>query len=141
MKTTFRAKLFAIFGAALLALISVMVVSAVMGVRQNRELDDVQGRLVPRTELGPRVEAEFERLTRGMQDAVAAQDPAALEATIERKAALFELINHAGAALDPASAASLRWAIQDYYQAAHEVSRRMIAGDAGDDLVQAALRM
>jgi len=141
VKTTFRAKLFAIFGAALLALISVLLISAVMGVRQNRELDDVQSRLVPRTELGPRVEAEFERLTRGMQDAVAAQDQAALEATLERKTALFELIGQAGAALDPATAASLRWAIQDYYQAGHEVSRRMIAGEAGDELLQAALRM
>ena len=141
MKTTFRAKLFAIFGAALLALISVLVVSAVMGVRQNRELDDVQGRLVPRTELGPRVEAEFERLARGMQDAVAAQDLAALEATLERKAALFDLIGHAGAALEPPAAASLRWAIQDYYQTAHDVSRRMIEGEAGDDLLQAVARM
>ncbi len=141
MNTTFRAKLFAIFGAALLALISVLLVSAVMGVRQNRELDDVQGRLVPRTELGPRVEAEFERLARGMQDAVAAQDSAALEATLERKVAIFELIGHAGAALEPPAAASLRWAIQDYYQTAHEVSRRMIAGEAGDDLLQAVARM
>jgi len=141
VKTTFRAKLFAIFGAALLALISVLVVSAVMGVRQNRELDDVQSRLVPRTELGPRVESEFERLARSMQDAVAAQDPAALEATLERKAALFELIGHAGAALDPPAAASLRWAIQDYYLTAHDVSQRMIAGEAGDELLQAVARM
>jgi CheY-like chemotaxis protein/signal transduction histidine kinase len=141
LKTTFRAKLFAIFGAALLALISVLAVSAVMGIRQNRELDDVQGRLVPRTELGPRVEAEFERLARGMQDAVAAQDPAALEATLERKAALFQLIGQAGAALDPAAAASLRWAIQDYYQTAHDVSQRMIAGEAGDELLQSVARM
>jgi CheY-like chemotaxis protein/signal transduction histidine kinase len=141
VNTTFRLKLFAIFGATLLALVSVLAVSAWMGVRQSRELDDVQGRLVPRTELGPRVEAEFERLARGMQDAVAAQDPAALDATLERKAALFELVNHAGAAIDPATAASVRWAVQDYYQTAREVSQRMIAGESSEALLQEVTRM
>ncbi|MES1183362.1 MAG: response regulator [Myxococcales bacterium] len=141
MKTTFRAQLFAIFGAALLALVSLLLVSAVMGVRQNRELDDVERRLVPRTELGPRVEAEFERLTRGLQDAVVAQDPLALEATLERKNAVFELIGRAGPALDSAAAAQLRWAVQDYYLTAHDVSRRMIAGEGGDDLLRAVSRM
>jgi CheY-like chemotaxis protein/signal transduction histidine kinase len=141
LKTTFRAKLFAIFGAALLALLSVLIVSAVMGVRQNHELDQVQGRLVPRTELGPRVEAEFERLARGMQDAVAAQDLAALDATGDRKTALFELLAGASAAVDPAAAASVRWAVQDYYQTAYGVSRRMIAGESSDALLQEVTRM
>ena len=46
MNTTFRLKLFAIFGATLLALVSVLAVSAWMGIRQSRELDDVQGRRI-----------------------------------------------------------------------------------------------
>src|SRR6187399_1259562 len=132
MKATFRAKLFAIFGATLLALASVLVVSTWMGIRQSRELDDVQGRLVPKTELGPRVEAEFERLVRSMQDAVVAQDATALAAAQERKTALFDLIAHAGGALDPAAAAAMRWAVQDYYQTAHGVSQRMIAGESSE---------
>jgi len=141
MKATFRTKLFAIFGAALLALVSVLVVSTWMGVRQSRELDDVQDRLVPKTELGPRVEAEFERLARSMQDAVVAQDASALAAAQDRKAALFELIGGAGGALDPAAAASMRWAVQDYFQTAHAVSQRMIAGESSDALLQEVTRM
>ena len=141
MKATFRAKLFAIFGATLLALVSVLVVSTWMGVRQSRELDDVQGRLVPKTELGPRVEAEFERLVRSMQDAVVAQDATALFAAQERKSALFELIGQAGGALDPAAAAALRWAVQDYYQTAHDVSQRMIAGESSEALLTEVKRM
>ena len=136
MKSTFRAKLSAIFGAALLALLSVLIVSGAMGVRQNRQLDDVQRRLVPKTELAPRLEAEFERLTRSLQDAVAAQDLVALDATIERRTTLFELLGGAGAALEPSTAAALRWAVQDYYQTALGVSRRLIAGESNDALLQ-----
>jgi CheY-like chemotaxis protein/signal transduction histidine kinase len=138
---TIRAKLLLIFGAALLALVAVLGASAVMGVRQTRELDDVERRLIPKAELGPRMEAELERLSRGMQDAVAAQDLAALEATAEQKTAIFELIGHSGAALEPAQAASLRWAIQDYFETARDVSRRMIANESGEALLVDVARM
>ena len=141
MNRTFRTKLLAIFGAAILSLVAVLALSAVMAVEQNRQLDDVQSRLVPKAELGPRIEAGLERLSRAMQDAVAAQDSAALEATVEQRTALFELINRGGAAIDPASGAALRWAIQDYYETAHAVSRRMIAGDSGESLMADVARM
>lgn len=131
----------AVFGTALLALVAVLAVSAAMVVRQGRALDDVQSRLVPRAELSPRIEAEFDALTRSLQDAVAAQDSGALEATIERKAALFELIGRAGPALDPSAGASLRWAVQDYYDNARDVSRRMLAGESTDGLLQDMSRM
>jgi CheY-like chemotaxis protein/signal transduction histidine kinase len=141
LRTTFKAKLIAIFGAALFALLSVSLISALMSLRQNRELDEVQSRLVPKAELAPRIESELERLTRGLQDAVSAQDLAALEATAERKTALFELIARAGPALDPAAAAALRWTVQDYYDSARDVSRRMIVGETGDALTQDLARM
>ena len=141
MTATIRAKLLLIFGAALLALVAVLVGSSWMGIRQTQELDDVERRLIPKAELGPRMEAELERLSRTMQDAVAAQEPAALEAAAERKTAIFELIGHSGAALDSTQAAALRWAIQDYYESARDVSRRMIAGEAGEVLLQDVARM
>ena len=80
MTATIRAKLLLIFGVALLALVAVLVGSSWMGIRQTQELDDVERRLIPKAELGPRLEAELERLSRSMQDAVAAQEPAALDA-------------------------------------------------------------
>jgi CheY-like chemotaxis protein len=138
---SFRSKLMAVFGTALLALVAVLVVSAVLGIRQSRALDDMQRRLVPKAELGPRVEGELEQLTRSMQDAVAAQDAGALEATIERRAAIFDLLGQAGAALEPSSAAAVRWAVQDYYDAARDVSRRMIAGESSDTLLRDIARM
>jgi CheY-like chemotaxis protein len=139
--TTFRMKLLAVFGTALVALLAVSLVGAVMSVRQGHALDDMQGRLVPKAELGPRVEAELEHLTRSLQDAVAAQDSTALEATAERRAALFGLLAGAGPALDEAAAASVRAAVQDYYDSARDVSRRMIAGESSEALVQDISRM
>lgn len=141
MTASLRAKLLLIFGVALLALVAVLVGSSLMGIRQTQELDDVERRLIPKAELGPRMEAELERLSRAMQDAVAAQEPAALEAAAERKTAIFELIGHSGAALNPTQAAALRWAIQDYYESARDVSRRMIAGEAGEVLLQDVAHM
>src|SRR5687768_7894984 len=118
-----------------------MGLSVVISLRQNANLAHVESRLVPKAELGARVEAEFERLTRTMQDAVAAQDPAGLDAAAERKTALFELIGKAGPALEPATAASLRWAVQDYYETTREVSRRLIAGESSDALTAEVTRM
>jgi CheY-like chemotaxis protein/signal transduction histidine kinase len=141
LKTTFRAKLLAILGAAVVALFALLGVGVLMGVEQNRALADMQGRLVPKAELGPRIEASMERLSRGLQDAVAAQDQAALDATIEQKTALFELIARAGPALEPSGAAAMRWAVQDYYETARDLSRRMIAGEAGESLVADVARM
>ncbi len=141
MTASIRAKLFLIFGVALLALLAVLLASATMGVRQTGELDDVERRLIPRAELGPRIESELERLSRGMQDAVAAQDMAALDATAEHKTALFELVARAGAALEPSQAAAVRWAIQDYYDCARDVSRRMIGNETGEALLQDVTRM
>ena len=141
MSVTIRAKLFWIFGAALLALVAVLVASTSMGLRQTRELADVERRLIPKAELGPRIESELERLSRSMQDAVAAQDASALEATADHKTTIFELLARSGAALEPAQAASVRWAVQDYYEAARDVSRRMIAAETGETLVQDVARM
>ncbi|HKY41208.1 MAG TPA: response regulator [Polyangiaceae bacterium] len=141
MNTTFRAKLLVIFGVAILTLVSVMLLSAVITLRQNAELLHVQSRMVPKAELGARVEAEFERLTRTMQDAVAAQDLSALDGAAERKTALFELIAKAGPVLEPATAASLRWAVQDYFETTRDVSRRLIAGESSEALTADVTRM
>jgi CheY-like chemotaxis protein/HAMP domain-containing protein len=141
LQLTFRAKLLLILITAGLSLVSVIAGSALLGVQQARDLADVEGRMIPRLEFGPRIETEFDRLRQGMQDAVAAQDSAALEAADQGRLRLFELIAQAGPALDAAAAAQLRWAIQDYYKDAESVSRRLIAGETGELLVDDIARM
>lgn len=141
MRVTFRTKLLLLVGTALLALVVTLIGSALLGLGQSRELAEVEGRLVPRLEVGPRLEAEFERLSRSMQDAVAAQDPDALAATAEHKSRILELIRSAENALQASEAAAIRWAIEEYHDAARDVSERMIAGEAGESLVEDAARM
>jgi CheY-like chemotaxis protein/HAMP domain-containing protein len=141
VQLTFRAKLLLILVTASLSLVAVIAGSTLIGLQQVRDLGDVEGRLIPRLELGPRIETEFEHLRQGMQDAVAAQDAAALEGLGATRIQIFELIATAGPALDPAAAARLRWAIQDYYEQAEAVSRRLIAGETGEVLVDDIARM
>ncbi|HEX3853424.1 MAG TPA: hypothetical protein VHW01_20810, partial [Polyangiaceae bacterium] len=81
MSSSLRGRLFLIVGTAALALLLMLVGSALIGAQQTRDLRDVEQRLVPKLELGPKLESEFDRLRQAMQDAVAAQDAPALQAT------------------------------------------------------------
>lgn len=141
MRVSFRAKLLLLVGTALLALIGTLVGTALRGLQQTRELSNVERRMVPLLELGPRLEAEFDRLTRSIQDAVSAQDQEALAATARVKVRIIELVNSARGGLTEPDAAAIRWAIQDYYDAAQAVARRMIAGEAGEALIEDAAQM
>ena len=121
MFSSLRARLFLIVGTAALSLLLMLVGSAIIGAQQTRDLQDVEQRLVPKLELGPRLEAEFDHLRQAMQDAVAAQDPQALEAVLERRNRIFDLVGSAHGVIDPGDAALLRWTLHDYYEAAHDV--------------------
>src|SRR5688572_16152885 len=124
-----------IVGTAELALGLVVVVSSWLRVRQMHDLGDVEGRLVPKLELGLRLESDFDRLRQSMQDAVAAQDSAALGATAAAKNQLVDQIK-GSRALDVHQAGSLAGAIDAYYETANDISRRLIDGEAGEALVE-----
>lgn len=130
-----------IAAAAVLALLGTHGAAELLGAEQARELADIERRLLPRLGLGPRMEADFERLSRTMQDAVAAQDEAALESAESERLKLFEAIRAAESSLGPSAAAGLRWAINDYFVVAMDISRRMIAGETGVSLVDDVSKM
>jgi signal transduction histidine kinase/CheY-like chemotaxis protein/HAMP domain-containing protein len=138
---TFRAKLLIIVGTASLALAAVIVGSALSGLQATRHLADVEGRLVPKLELGPRLEREFDLLNQSLLDSVSAQDLAALEETLAIRNRIFALISGAGPELDSAAAVQLRWTIQDYYEVARGVCARSIAGETGELIVADMSRM
>ena len=85
--------------------------------------------------LGPELESEFERLTRSIQDAVAAQDRTALDSALLVKSHIFEIMGASGEALDSRDAAALRWSVQAYYETAHNVASRLMGGETGEKLV------
>jgi len=139
MRVTVRFKLILTVASAVLTLSAIVIQSDIIGATNRGRLRDIEARLVPRMDAGPRITAAFVRLRREFQDAAAAQDPAALAATIETRNQIFELITKAGAAIEPMAASELRWAIQDYYVAAHAVSTSLIAGETGERQLQTQL--
>ena len=141
MLSSLSARLFVIVGAAALALLVTLIGSAIIGAQQTRDVQVIEQRLIPKLELGPKLDSEFEHLRQTMQDAASAQDPQALEAALERRKRLFELIAESRGVLDPSDAAELRWNVQDYYESAHDVTSRLIAGETGEALVDKMARM
>jgi CheY-like chemotaxis protein len=131
----------AIVGTAGLAFVIVLAASALIERQINRELIDIRDRYVPRIELAPKLQHGFERLTRSIQDATAAQDLDALEATKLNKEQLVATLDDAKQTIAPADAAMLRAAFEDYYANAADVARRLIDGETGEALVEAMAAM
>jgi CheY-like chemotaxis protein/signal transduction histidine kinase/HAMP domain-containing protein len=141
LQLSFRTKLLSIVAATTLAFVCVLAMQAWLGYRQTQSLEDVESRMVPKLELGPRLEAQFQGLRQSMQDAVAAQDSAALDDSIRLRNELIGTISSAGSALTPAEAAQLRHAVTTYHEAAYGVSRRLLRGEGGEALVDALSAM
>ena len=123
------------------AFVVILTTSQVLTLRQRAYLSDVESRLVPKLELAPRLEADFQRLTQGMQDAVEAQDGPALEASLDAKDRLIALVAESERVLEPGQGAALRHAITAYHAAAYDVSRQMLRGDTGEAAVHAIADM
>jgi CheY-like chemotaxis protein/signal transduction histidine kinase len=141
VRLSFRTKLIAIVGTAAAALLVLIVASAAISQRTEQELAKIQERHLPRLQLGPQLQADFERLKRGLQDAVAARDSDAIAATRAIETKFLVDLDGGGSAVTPGQIAALRGAMDDYYGAAVDVSRRLVAGETGERLVDAMTAM
>jgi CheY-like chemotaxis protein/HAMP domain-containing protein len=137
LQLSFRAKLTLIIGTTALGFISMLGGGALSSLQQNRQLDIVEGRLVPKLELGPRLASSFEGLRQSMQNAVAAEDLGALDASRASKNELLGLIAAAQGVIPISEAVPLRHAVDDYYAIAFDVSRRLIHREGGEAIVDA----
>jgi len=135
MKLTFTAKLILLVAVVVLSSSLATVASSAIGAQQALDLEQVEFRLVPRLELGPRLNTELAQLGRSMQDAVAAEDASQLSATAALKDRMLQSVDDASAVLAPEHARALRAAIEAYYETAYAVSRRMVDGDTGEELL------
>jgi signal transduction histidine kinase/HAMP domain-containing protein len=140
-RLTFRAKLLAIVGVAAVAFLLLIVASGILANRVQRQLGAIQGRYLPKVELQPRLEGSVERLRRGFQDAVAAHDAEGLAATRNLKRQLSDELAAGDGALDRSEVERVRSALEDYDTAAYDVSRRLIADETGEALVDAMSAM
>ena len=141
MRIMFRWKLLGIVGIAALAFVLIIAASSLLAGRVQRQLGAIQRRYVPRVELEPQLEGQLERIGRAFQDAVAARDMEALEATRDLVTDFLDRLTAAKDATEPADSAELRRAIDAYWTAAHDVSRRLISGETGEGLTDAIAAM
>jgi CheY-like chemotaxis protein len=133
VRPTFRIKLLGIVGVAAASLAVLIALSAARAAQIERQLSAIRDRHIPRLEQGPRLNHQFERVRRALQDAVAAQDREALADTQGARDEFLRLLRAAPA--NGPDAAELETAFQDYYDAARDVSRRLIEGESGEALV------
>lgn len=141
MQATFRAKLILIVGTTTVAFMMVIVGGLAIGARQARDLSDVESRLIPKLEAGPQLGSRFERLRQAMRDAVAAQDPDALQTTAALEDDLLARIDAAKGVISATDAARLHASVVDYCNVTRDVSRRLIAGETGEALPEAVRAM
>jgi CheY-like chemotaxis protein/HAMP domain-containing protein len=134
---SFRARLMTIVGATGVAFLLVILVSGLIGLREERKLTEIERRLVPRLALGPLMDAELGALTRGLQDAAGAQDPEMLAETRLLRDRLLATLASAPDAMSSADLARVRTAIEDYFDTAYDVAKRLVQGDRGEASVRA----
>ncbi|HKP61270.1 MAG TPA: response regulator [Polyangiales bacterium] len=135
MPASFRAKLLGIVLVAAAGFLVMIASSAAISSQIEQQLAQIRHRHVPRLTLGPRLNQSFERLRQALQDAVAAQDMEALEATEDLRDRLLQLL----ATPDPVDRerfATLSRAVADYYASSRDVSSRLIRGESGEALVE-----
>ena len=134
---SFRARLMTIVGATGVAFLLVILVSWLIGLREERKLAEIERRLVPKLALGPLLDAELGALTRGLQDAAGAQDPEMLAETRSLRDRLLATLASAPDAMSSADLARVRTAIEDYFETAYDVAKRLVQGDRGEASVRA----
>ncbi|HEX8794051.1 MAG TPA: ATP-binding protein [Polyangiaceae bacterium] len=141
MRFAFRNKLLGIAAVPAAAMVAILAGSRILSARVDRQLSHIQRQYLPLVELEPQLEAGLERIDRGFQDAVAAHDLDALDAMGEVRREFVGRLDAAREATDPATAAELRGALDVYFAKADQVSRRLFAGETGEDLVDAIQAM
>jgi CheY-like chemotaxis protein/signal transduction histidine kinase len=141
MGLSLRSKMMAIVAAAALALLLLVVAGTLTEREVSRQLATIEERYLPRLELGPQLDVRFDRIRRSLQDAVATQDTQELAGTRVFLTRFLDALAAADSALAPGEAAALRTGMEEYYAVAHDVSRRLIAGEKGEALGDAMALM
>jgi signal transduction histidine kinase/DNA-binding response OmpR family regulator len=141
LRLSLRAKLLAILGIASAAFAILIVTSSLTEEKVERQLGLIAQRHVPKLELGPKLEAGLERIARGFQDAVAAQDLQRLEELHGLRDNLLADVASARELIGAQQVAPLRAALEDYFASAYDVSRRLLAEETGEELVESIAAM
>ncbi|MGE0395821.1 MAG: response regulator [Kofleriaceae bacterium] len=132
MRIALRLKLFILVAIAIASLLVVTIASSVYEQRVIDQVDSIRETYLPKIRLRPQLQAGFERLARTLQNAVEASDADLLGTADEEHTQLLADVSVARDALTMGQIAALRFAIADYYSAASETARKLIAGPSDE---------
>jgi PAS domain S-box-containing protein len=141
VRLTFRSRLMVLVGVAATALALLIATSEITTARLERQVSAIQEKYLPKLVLEPELDASFEQLKRGFQDAVAAHDAEALQSTRAVKRRFLDRLERADGVVTKADAEALRAAMEEYDAAAFDVSQRLIRDETGESLVEAIATM
>src|SRR4051794_6046956 len=132
MRFTLRFKLSAIVVVTATALITLTVASGVSDHAVEAQIDRIRDTYLPKIRLRPALDGALQRLEHAIQNATAAADADQLVAAARERDVLIRLAQGSPEALAVAEADGLRRAIDEYFDAATAVSRRLIDGGGGE---------
>jgi CheY-like chemotaxis protein len=141
MQLRFRSKLALLVGVSGLAMVLLIALAALTAEREELELERIEATYLPLLELGPAVKADMERLRRAMQDAAAAADESALEEATRARDDLAARLRAARAVLPAEEVPVLLVRLDRYYDTALDVTRRLIAGETGEHVIDVTRSM
>ncbi len=136
MRLTLRAKLIAIVAVDAIALLVLIFLSAAVEEKSDRELAAIRGHFMPRIGLGPRMHATFDKINRSFQDAAATGEVELLAEATRLAAELHQQLDASEGALVAADVAVLRLGLDEYLRTTEQLTRRIIADEGGDALVE-----
>ena len=132
MRFTLRFKLFAIVAVAAIALVVLGVASGVSERVVEGQVDSIRDTYLPKIRLRPLLDAKFDHLVRTIQNAVGAAEVDMLGTAATERDGLIQLLAETHDAMTVGQSAAVRLAIDDYFDSAMTVSRRLISGDGGE---------
>jgi len=131
-----RAKLMAIFCVAALAFLTILLTSSFTSAQVGREIREMREQYVPKLEMGARLENQFEHLAKTFQEAVAARDVDGLDRARDLKEDLLKNLTSVSGSVGSDKTDVLRRVVEDYYVVGDDVSRRLIAQETGERVVE-----
>jgi methyl-accepting chemotaxis protein len=139
----FRHKLLLLPLLAAVGFVLVLGVSIFFSVRNQRLLDQIEHGYYPAVGNAEAMNQVLTAIQRGLQDAVAAQNAAALDEVDALHAALLKRLSESttNEVIDQSEHRRIRDAYEQYYATARPTTLRMINGETGDSLLAALQTM
>ena len=101
LRLTFRAKLTIVVAIAAIGFLLILLAGGWIGGRVEQQLTTIQDLYLPKVDLEPQLQAQFERIQRTFQDAVASHEVGGLADARDQERVFLDRLAGAREAVDP----------------------------------------